>query len=59
MNYIIARIKGQGYTYEAVANAIGMSRPTLANRIYGKIPWTIDEARKLCQFLEVDTGIFF
>lgn len=51
---IRAEVAHQRRTKGDLAAAMGMSRSTLARRLAGRTPWTVNEVEALAGLLEVD-----
>ena len=56
-NLIIKR-KEKNITQEKMAEIIGKKASTYAKKERGELPITIDEAKKICEFLDCELNIF-
>lgn len=56
-NLIIKR-KEKNITQEEMAEIIGKKASTYAKKERGELPITIDEAKKICEFLDCELNIF-
>ena len=50
---LIAAIKKAGYTIDAFAQKLGMSRSTLWRKIYGKGVFDLDEMNRIIDYLDI------
>ncbi len=44
-----------GYALQDFGKAIGLSSQTLSSRLAGRVPWTVEEALRACDVLNLDT----
>lgn len=55
---IARKLQEKGITYQQFAELLGVSHHTVKNRMrWGN--WTVLEAWRVCQILEIDIGVFF
>lgn len=43
----------KGYSYRTLAEALGVTKDTISNKVNGKSSFTTEEAVKLCTLLEI------
>lgn len=58
LNKIIEKRKEKNITQEEMAKIIGKKASTYAKKEREELPTTIDEAKKICGFLNCDLNIF-
>ena len=51
---IRAEMARRGLGQRDLADALGLSRPAISNRLIGKTPWTVDELEIVAQGLGVE-----
>lgn len=58
---IRVRMLETGYDQESLGKRIGMSRTQVSDRMTNRVPWTVDEAYKVCDalFIPADQIQFF
>lgn len=52
-NRLRGKIVEAGFSQQALAARLGMSKNTLSNKINGKTPFNLDEAKKICYILGI------
>lgn len=48
------RIAEKGFTMTSLADAMGLSRPTLRKKIYNLVDFTASEIMKICDILDIE-----
>ena len=46
----------RGITRTQVAQALGLSQPSISRKISGKVPWTVEEISLVAMYLNVETA---
>lgn len=57
-NKIKGRIKELGLIQSDIAKKLGLAEPTVSQKINGKRPMSLDEARELAEMLGIDNSEF-
>lgn len=57
-NKIKGRMKEMGIIQSDVAKRLGLAEPTVSQKINGKRPMDLDEARELARMLNIDNSEF-
>lgn len=57
-NKIKGRIKELGLVQSDIAKKLGLAEPTVSQKINGKRPMNLDEARELAEMLGIDNSEF-
>lgn len=52
-NRLRGKIVEAGFSQQSLAARLGMSKNTLSNKINGKTPFNLDEAKKICCILGI------
>lgn len=55
-NALKGRIIEKGLTQEKLAEKIGISQNTMSGRICGHSSFRVDEVKKICRILEIDSS---
>lgn len=62
-NKFLGKMKEHGFTLDTLAQALGMSRMSLYNKVHGIREWRLREFSKVCELLDLSAdeiqGIFF
>lgn len=53
-NILKGRLYEYGYTYQDLADYLGMSLSYTSQRVNGDKQWKVDELKKIGQFLEIE-----
>ena len=52
-------IAEKGYRLDKIASILNISRQSLSYRVNGKVPFSLEEVHKLCEFLKIPAKDIF